>query len=201
VKLDIVISGVGGQGSVLASRALARAAMESGLAVRTSEVIGMAQREGPVTSHIRMGDRLYGAIIPDRAADFLLGLELAETVRGLIKLKPGGTVIASLSAIVPVSVELGISKYDKDTLIQYLIEQNEKVFFLDLEELSRQSGHPRTGNAVMLGALSAFPGLPFKPEQLLRSLLSYLPQSLAEINRRAFEIGRRAVEVTLNDIN
>jgi indolepyruvate ferredoxin oxidoreductase beta subunit len=195
MKLDIVISGVGGQGSVLASRALARAAMDNGLAVRTSEVIGMAQREGPVTSHVRMGDELYGAIIPDYEADFLLGFELAETVRGLSKLKPGGTIIASSSTIVPVSVELGLSTYDREALKKHLLEYSEKAVFLDLEELTRRAGHPKTGNVVILGALSTLSGLPFTPDQLLRAILSSVPEKLQDINKRAFETGRLAMEV------
>lgn len=195
MKLDIVISGVGGQGSVLASRALAKAAMDNGLAVRTSEVIGMAQREGPVTSHVRMGDELYGAIIPDREADFLLGFELAETIRGLNKLKPGGTVITSSSTIIPVSVQLGITSYHEGAFIKHLKERAGKTVILDVDELSRRAGHPKTGNVVILGALSAVPGLPFNPDQLLRAIVSFVPEKLKDINTRAFEIGRMAMEV------
>ena len=193
MKLDIVISGVGGQGLVLASRVLARAAMDNGLAVRTSEAIGMAQREGPVTSHVRMGDELYGAIIPDHQADFLLGLELAETVRWLNKLKPEGTVIASSSTIVPTSVQLGLSTYDKEALISHLTRHPAKVVFLDVDELSRRAGHPKTANVIILGALSTFPGLPFKPDQLLRAILESVPDKLQDINTRAFETGRLAL--------
>ncbi|MCL6636293.1 MAG: indolepyruvate oxidoreductase subunit beta [Peptococcaceae bacterium] len=196
MKLDIVISGVGGQGSVLASRALALAAMESGLAVRTSEVIGMAQREGMVTSHVRMGEELYGAIIPDHGADVLLGLELAETVRALPKLKPHGTVIASSSSIVPVTVQLGLASYDREALLNHLKKQAAQLFIIDLDGLSRRAGHPKTGNVVMLGALSALPGLPFGPERLLRAVLQYVPEKLKDINRRAFEMGRQSMEVT-----
>ena len=193
MKLDIVISGVGGQGLVLASRVLARAAMDNGLAVRTSEAIGMAQREGPVTSHVRMGDELYGAIIPDHQADFLLGLELAETVRWLNKLKPEGTVIASSSTIVPTSVQLGLSTYDKEALISHLTRHPAKVVFLDVDGLSRRAGHPKTANVIILGALSTFPGLPFKPDQLLRAILESVPDKLQDINTRAFETGRLAL--------
>jgi indolepyruvate ferredoxin oxidoreductase beta subunit len=195
MKLDIVISGVGGQGSVLASRALALAAMSSGLAVRTSEVIGMAQREGPVTSHVRMGNELYGAIIPDREADFLLGFELAETVRALDKLKPGGTIITSFSTIMPVSVQLGISKYDSKVYKEYLEEKAGRIVFLDLTEISGRAGSTKTGNVVMLGALSTVPGLPFQPEQLLESVVNSVPDKLKDMNRRAFELGRQAMEV------
>lgn len=195
MKLDIVISGVGGQGSVLASRALAQAAMNSGLEVRTSEVIGMAQREGPVTSHVRMGNRLYGAIIPDFEADFLLGFELAETVRALGKLKTGGTIIASMTTIVPVSVQLGLSNYDLGALKECLSEQAGRITFLDIDALSRRAGHPKTGNVVVLGAFSAMPGLPFTPEVLLQAVLDCVPERLRELNTRAFELGRKAMGV------
>lgn len=194
MKLDIVISGVGGQGSVLASRALAQVAMENGLEVRTSEAIGMAQRGGPVSSHIRMGQEVFGAIIPDHKADLLLGLELAETVRHFNKIKLGGTVIASTSTIIPVPVHLGISAYNTGTLTEYLQNHPGNVVFLDIPELTRQAGHPKTGNAVILGAMSAAPGLPFQPDQLLRSMLSFVPARFKDVNRQAFELGRLAME-------
>lgn len=195
MKLDIVISGVGGQGSVLASRALASAGMGLGLDVRTSEVIGMAQREGSVTSHVRIGEQLYGATIPDHEADILLGFELAETVRALPKLKRGGAIIASASAIVPVSVQLGISSYDQEAMQQYLREQTGRVVLLDLIELAKKAGHPRTGNVIILGALSTLPDLPFEANQLLQAVLSYIPGKLQNINKRAFEVGRQVMEV------
>lgn len=195
MKLDIVICGVGGQGSVLASRALARAAMEVGLSVRTSEVIGMAQREGPVTSHVRMGHVLHGGIVPDGGADVLLGLELAETVRGLVKLKSGGSVLAADTAIVPVSVYMGLSSYDRDALRAYLKERvGENLVLLDAEGLARRAGHRKTVNIVMLGALSALSVLPFAPELLLRVVLDAVPAKFREVNRRAFELGRQAME-------
>jgi indolepyruvate ferredoxin oxidoreductase beta subunit len=196
MKLDVVISGVGGQGSILASRALANAAMESGLNVLTSEVIGMAQREGPVTSHIRMGNDLFGALIPDREADFLIGLELSETVRGLGKLKPGGTVIACETAIIPVSVQLGLSKYNRGAYIRNIRGRAEKAVFLDLEKLSLMAGNPRAGNVIIMGAFSTCPGLPLSPEQLLRSILKLVPEKYKDINARAFEIGRQAMEAS-----
>lgn len=195
MKLDIIISGVGGQGSVLASRALAGAGMGLGLDVRTSEIIGMAQREGSVTSQVRIGEQLFGATIPDHEADILLGFELAETIRALPKLKPGGVIIASSSAIVPVSVQLGISSYDREAMRRYLREQPGKVVMLDLDELAKSTGSLKTGNVIILGALSTLPGLPFEPEQLLQAVLNLIPEKLQNTNKRAFEVGRRAMEV------
>ncbi|MCL6639208.1 MAG: indolepyruvate oxidoreductase subunit beta [Firmicutes bacterium] len=195
MKVDIVIGGVGGQGSVLASRALARAAMAEGLSVRTSEVIGMAQREGMVTSHVRMGKKLYGAIIPDGAADYLVGLELAETVRNLVKLRPGGTIVASTSTIVPPSVYMGLGKYQRDDLLQYIKQRDGRTLLLDASDLAGQAGSFRAVNAVLLGALAGAGELPFSPERLLEAVLEMLPEKLHETNRRAFELGRRSAGV------
>ncbi|NQS75902.1 MAG: indolepyruvate oxidoreductase subunit beta [Peptococcaceae bacterium] len=194
MKSDIVISGVGGQGSILASRALAGAAIAKGLNVLTSEVIGMAQREGPVTSHIRIGNNLSGALIPDYAADYLISLELSETVRNLNKLRPGGTVITSKTAIIPTSVQLGLSKYDDEIYVQYIKEQAEKAIFLDLESLSLQAGTPRAGNVVIMGAFSTCPGLPLQGEQILQAILQLVPERYRNINTHAFELGRQAME-------
>ncbi|NPV26168.1 MAG: indolepyruvate oxidoreductase subunit beta [Firmicutes bacterium] len=195
MKIDIVIAGVGGQGNVLMSRILARAAMEAGLAVRTSEVIGMAQRGGPVTSQVRMGDALYGGLIPDRQADIILGLELAETVRVLPKLKPGGRVITSSTSLVPVSVAVGLSTYDREALLQYLQTMTSRPVIFDAVSLALQVGNARAANVVLLGALSTLPVLPFSPETLMRCCLESIPAQFQSINQKAFELGRRIMEV------
>lgn len=192
-RLDIVICGVGGQGSVLAAHTLARAAIGRGLPVRTSEVIGMAQREGPVTGHVRLGAGIHGPIIPDGRADFLLGLELAEAVRGLDKLRPGGTALVSQTAIVPVTVRLGLSAYDPQALTEHLKRavagREGRLYLLDTSALARAAGHPRAANAALLGAFSQLPGLPFTPADLLASLLEQLPEKLHTVNRQAFQAG------------
>lgn len=196
MQLDIVIAGVGGQGTVLASRALAQAAMEAGLPVRTSETIGMAQREGTVTSHVRIGEPgrpLYGAVIADESADILLGFELAETVRSLHKLKQGGLVLANSARIVPVSVAAGRSQYDEEGLYKYLRAKVDSLTMIDAAEIAVRAGNFRAANTVMLGALSTVPELPFNHEKLLSAILAMLPQKLGDVNSQAFELGRKAV--------
>ncbi|MGQ9558577.1 MAG: indolepyruvate oxidoreductase subunit beta [Desulfurispora sp.] len=192
-RLDIVICGVGGQGSVLAAHTLARAAIGRGLLVRTSEVIGMAQREGPVTGHVRLGDGIPGPIIPDGRANFLLGLELAEAVRGLAKLRPGGTALVSQTAIVPVTVRLGLSEYDPQALTEHLERavagRDGRLYLLDTAALARAAGHPKAANAALLGAFSQLPGLPFTPADLLAALLEQLPAKMHAVNRQAFQAG------------
>ncbi len=195
MRMDIVIAGVGGQGTVLASRVIAQAALDAGLAVRTSETIGMAQREGTVTSHVRIGEPLYGALIPDGSADVLLGFEMAETARWLHKLKPGGTVLANSARIIPVSVASGRSKYEADTIMEYLRSTTDSLTMLDATELAIKAGNYRATNTVLLGAMSTLPCLPFKSKGLLSALLETIPAKLRDINSRAFELGRQAVEV------
>lgn len=195
MRMDIVIAGVGGQGTVLASRVIAQAALDAGLAVRTSETIGMAQREGTVTSHVRIGEPLYGALIPDGSADVLLSFEMAETVRWLHKLKPGGTVLANSARIIPVSVASGRSTYEVDIIMEYLRSTTDSLTMLDATELAIKAGNYRATNTVLLGAMSTLPCLPFKSECLLSALLETIPAKLRDINSRAFELGRQAVEV------
>lgn len=194
MKLDIVITGVGGQGIVLASRVLAAAAMHQGFEVRTSETIGMAQREGSVVSHVRIGTNLYGALVPDHSADILLSFELAETARGLVKLKPGGLLLANTGKVVPVSVPLGLSTYEEDKIKASLAQKTKRVYLLDATDTAVKAGSPKTINVVLLGALAAVAQLPFSSDELLKIVLASVPQKALEVNRQAFDLGRRLAE-------
>ncbi|GAB6157053.1 indolepyruvate oxidoreductase subunit beta [Desulfotomaculum varum] len=193
MRLDILIAGVGGQGNVLASRILARAAMEAGLPVRTSEVIGMAQREGVVMSQVRMGQGDYSALIPSGQADVLLGLELAETVRAINKLKKGAVVLTNTATIQPVSVSLGLATYDTRQLTAFLQERTTSLYLFDATALARQAGTYKATNMVLLGALSALDLLPFSADHLRSVMEEMIPPRLLPINQRAFALGRQAV--------
>ncbi len=195
MKLDIVITGVGGQGNVLASRILAQTAMEAGYPVRTSEAIGMAQREGVVMSQVRIGDEARGALIPNGAGDVLLGMELAETVRGLPMLKKDAVVIANSATIIPVTAALGMSEYQTDELISYLKNNTAHLHLFDATSLAVEAGTFKATNIVLLGALASLNILPFTGEQLLDNILSAVPPKFKEINKLAFELGYKALEV------
>jgi len=189
MKMDIVIGGVGGQGVILASRAIAQTGMNLGYQVRTSETIGMAQREGSVTSQVRLGSQLYGALIPDGQADVLLGFELAETVRSLGKLKPGGIVIANQARIIPPLVTLGLTEYREEEVLAYLKTGAERLILLDAHALACQAGNYKTVNMVLLGVLAA--SQDFLPaEALLETALSLLPEKLWPVNQQAFALGQ-----------
>lgn len=191
--MDIVMCGVGGQGTVLASRVIGEAAISQGYEVRTSEIIGMAQREGPVVSQVRIGHTLQGPLIPDAGADYLLGFELAEAVRNLDKLKTGGQALVNTGMIVPPTVYLGISSYNGEELISFLKEQAPELVLINAQQLAGQAGNTKALSAVMLGAFSKLcPDI--DEAKLLEELLAHLPKRVQEVNTRAFNLGREYVE-------
>ncbi|MGI9951103.1 indolepyruvate oxidoreductase subunit beta [Moorellaceae bacterium AZ2] len=192
--MNILIAGVGGQGIILASRALAEAALGAGLSVRTAETIGMAQREGAVASYVRIGVSDYGPLIPRGAADILVAYEPAEGARHVACLRKGGRAILATSPIIPVSVSLGSSSYDVPAILHFLEETIERPYFLDAAALAREAGSIKALNMVMLGALSRLE-LPFPADDLLKAALKLLPPQVQTINRRAFALGRQAMEV------
>jgi indolepyruvate ferredoxin oxidoreductase beta subunit len=191
--MDIIMCGVGGQGTVLTSRVVGETAIKQGYEVRTSEIIGMAQREGPVVSQVRIGTKLHGPLIPDASAVYLLGFELAETVRNIDKLDARGQALVNTHMIVPPTVYLGISKYSEEELIQYLRKQTSGLVLINANELAAQAGSTKAVSAVMLGAFTAL--CPDVDETvLLKELLARLPERVQEINTRAFKLGKEFVE-------
>ncbi|MDA8097892.1 MAG: pyruvate ferredoxin oxidoreductase [Desulforudis sp.] len=195
-NFDLVVAGVGGQGIILASRVVSNAAIAAGMEVRTSEVLGMAQREGPVTSHVRMGRNIQGALIPSGQADALLGFELSETVRNLYLLKPGGTVVTSTTTIVPTTVVLGLSSYNREELMAHLRQTVSNLVTVNAERLAREASNVKALNSVLLGTLAAIDKLPIPAAALRETLLSIVPARLHEVNERAFDLGYRSIGVS-----
>lgn len=191
--MDIIMCGVGGQGTVLASRVLGDTAMKQGFQVRTSEIIGMSQREGSVVSQVRIGHDLNGPLIPDQAADFFLGFELAESVRNLEKLGPQGIAIVNTQKIVPPSCYLGASSYNEPALLDYLQKQVPTLILIDALELARQAGNLKAVSAVMLGAFSAVYS-EIDAAEIANELIEKLPEKLKDLNTRAFELGKTYAE-------
>nr|WP_255678512.1 indolepyruvate oxidoreductase subunit beta [Methanosarcina sp. DH1] len=193
VKYDILIAGVGGQGVVLASRLLALAAMKAGFHVSTAETIGMSQREGSVSSHIRIGDEVSGSLIPIGQADLLLGLEPAETVRNLPFLKEGGKVLVNTHAIPPASRPPGSPEYDPAALISFLYVYYPDILCSDFTELADKVGTYRAANVAMLGAAAGARVLPF-PEEILKAVLdAEIPEKYRAVNDAAFERARKCI--------
>jgi indolepyruvate ferredoxin oxidoreductase, beta subunit len=197
--LDIVIAGVGGQGTVLASRVLAQAALNFDLPARTSETIGMAQREGSVQSHLRIGSDEFGPLISHRRADILLGFEPAEAQRSCNLLKPSGFALINIHPVSPVTVALGTSTYPIDEIRQYMCSIPVRTIFINAFELAVVAGNFRTVNAVMLGALASTGLLPMDGPGILKVLLEMLPERVRDVNKRAFELGSKALEEDRHD--
>ena len=188
-KLDIVITGVGGQGTVLASRVLAQAAINKGLQARTSETIGMAQREGSVQSHVRIGVGDFGPLISQKQADILLAFEPAEAQRSIELLKNSGFALVNTIPIRPVTVAIGVAQYSLPEIETYLKSLPLKIVFLDAFELAVQAGNYKALNAVMLGALASSGLLPVTPKEILNVLLELVPERAKAVNEKAFELG------------
>lgn len=191
-RINIIIAGVGGQGTVLASRVLAQAALNAGFSAKTSETIGMAQREGSVQSHVRIGAANYGPLIGKQQADILLGFEPAEAQRACMLLKPSGLGLINTHPVFPVTVALGSSAYPLDQVKDYLQSLPVQIRFIDGFELATAAGNFKTVNAVMLGALVATGRLPVSKEQVRTALLELVPKRFREINEQAFELGSRS---------
>ncbi|MEA2108911.1 MAG: indolepyruvate oxidoreductase subunit beta [Pseudomonadota bacterium] len=189
-NINILLAGVGGQGVLLASQILTRVAMAAGLDVKQSEVHGMSQRGGSVTSHVRFGDKIYSPTVDDGTADFLLGFERLETLRNAHCVAPDGKILYNTMRINPSTVASGEASYPEG------IEANIKKYAADVIAvdglgLAERVGNVRAANTVLVGAISSF--LPF-PETLWEAQLQeILPAKLVELNLRALELGRQAV--------
>lgn len=187
---NIILCGVGGQGTVLASKLIAAAAMKKGLPVMSAETIGMAQRGGSVFSHVRIGEGICSPMIARGTADLILGFEPGEAVRMLPYLKPDGQVVVSSRAIMPVTATLSGSSYSGDAMITYLREQVRGLCVVDGEQACREIGSPKVLNILLLGAAVESGALGFTEEELREVIKERLPEKLHEINFRALSYAR-----------
>ncbi len=185
---NVLMAGVGGQGIILASEVLAKAAAESGLVVKKSDVHGMAQRGGAVTSHVRFGDAVHSPLIPDGETDILMASEALEGLRSLNYLKPGGRIVLNTQQIPPPTVTRGDQAYPEG-ILDKIKEKDPKVIHLNCLEVAKQVGNPKTATVVLLGALSVL--LDFEIDTWLSLLKKEVPQKAIEVNLKAFEQGRK----------
>ncbi|SDG02213.1 indolepyruvate ferredoxin oxidoreductase beta subunit [Methanolobus vulcani] len=185
MKFDIIIAGVGGQGVVLASRLLATAAMDAGYHVATAETIGMAQREGSVTSHVRIGEDVCGSLIPHGKADLLIGLEPAEAARNILFLGKDGNMLVNEHAIMPSTQ--GFDEYDPETILKFLKDSCPQTITADFTGLARDAGTYKAANVAMIAAAAGAGLLPFSEEYLWGVLEKMIPEKYREVNRRVFD--------------
>ena len=185
---DILICGVGGQGTVLASKIIAAAAMDEGSAVHSAETIGMAQRGGSVTSHVRIGGEAYSPMIPFGGADMLLAFEPGEAVRNLRYLRKDGIAVVNTSAVKPVTESLKDTGYDGSGMTAYL-KQKCSCIFVDAEEVCRPFGSSKFFNVIMLGVAAGSGHLGLKKETMLKQIEQRVPARFLDVNIRAFTAG------------
>ena len=190
----IVVAGVGGQGTLLASRLLAEAAIKAGLHVKIGDTYGMAQRGGPVMGHIQIGGETNNPQIRKGEADVLIGFEPAEAVRrGVTYLKKDGLALINTRKTAPVEVVSGMMPYpDMDKLFGLLRQVTENIHLFDATGIAEEAGDPITTNIVMLGSIVESGLLPYSEEIVLETLKDSLRPQFLEMNMKAFELGKKA---------
>ncbi|MDS4028644.1 MAG: indolepyruvate oxidoreductase subunit beta [Candidatus Contendobacter sp.] len=184
--------GIGGQGVMTAAEMLARTALSQGYDVKKTEVAGMAQRGGVVSSHVRFGSKVYSPQIDAGEADLLIGFEAAEALRWLPHLRPTGVAMVNTLRLPPPVVSAGLYDYPADPIAD-LAASGIEVHAFDAGAIAEELGNPKLVNTIMLGAISDH--LPFPAEVLKASIVegfrAYKPK-LADINAQAFDAGREA---------
>ena len=182
---NIVLCGVGGQGTVLASKLIAAAAMAADIPVMSAETIGMAQRGGSVFSHLRMGEGVYSPMIGEGEADLILGFEPGETVRMLPYLKKGGQVVVSNRPVMPVTASVSGSSYSGQDMLEYLERNVEHLMIVDTEKACEELGSAKVLNVLMLGAALKTDTLGLSKEAVEQVMLQRLPEKFHELNLSA----------------
>ncbi|MCB1776229.1 MAG: indolepyruvate oxidoreductase subunit beta [Candidatus Competibacteraceae bacterium] len=189
---NILVVGIGGQGVMTAAEMLARTALNQGYDVKKTEVAGMAQRGGVVSSHVRFGAKVYSPQIDPGEADLLIGFEAAEALRWLPHLRPTGIIMVNTLRLAPPVVSAGLYDYPADPIAE-LAASGIEIHAFDAGAIADELGNAKLVNTIMLGAISDY--LPFSAEVLKECIVegfrAYKPK-LAEINIQAFDAGRAA---------
>jgi indolepyruvate ferredoxin oxidoreductase beta subunit len=187
-SFDILIVGIGGQGTVLASNVLGEACIIEHRSVRSAETHGMAQRGGSVESHIRI-DGKFGSLITPGTADLLIAFDLLEALRYRHYLPAGGRLVVNRHLVIPTSVyQQGLAVPDEESILAALSDLD--VTCIDAAELAEEAGSSLSQNIVMLGAASG--DIPLRPETLEEAVRRCVPPKTVEVNAKAFRLGRAA---------
>ena len=184
-----LLCGVGGQGTVLASRIIAAAAMAKGLHAKTAETIGMAQRGGSVVSHVRIGEEIASPMVPPGTADVLIGFEPGEAAACIKYLKEDGVLILSSRQVKPVTASLGQSGYDGDECLEWLKSKGSRCVVIDPDEIIEACGSPKVLNVAMTGALAAAGAMGLSIEDMEEALKIRMKPKLLDMNMKALHMG------------
>ena len=187
---NIMIVGVGGQGSLLTSRILGAAALESGYDVKVSEVHGMSQRGGSVVTYVRYGENVASPVICEGEADVILSFEKLEAARWLPYLKIGGTLVTALQEINPMPVIIGAAAYP-DEIVEKIKALGVDIIAEDAQAIAKEAGSEKAANVALIGLASHVLG--FDSALLRRAVESCVPQKAREINLRAFDMAQEKI--------
>ena len=183
---NVMIVGVGGQGSLLASKLLGRLLLTKGYDVKVSEVHGMSQRGGSVVTYVRFGEKVYSPIIDEGEADFIISFELLEAARWTKYLKPNGKIITNTQQMNPMPVVTGAAEYPKE-LVAKMEEKGFSVDAIDALSLAESAGSSKAVNLVLMGRLSKY--FDFTEEEWLDAIEKSVPPKFLEMNKKAFSLG------------
>lgn len=186
---SIMIVGVGGQGSLLASRIIGNVLLSQGYDVKVSEVHGMSQRGGSVVTYVKYGDKVYSPVVEKGEADIIISFEQLEAARYVEYLKKGGHIVTSTQQIDPMPVITGAAQYPED-IIGKLKAQGIDVIDVDALTLAEQAGTSKASNVVLMGVVST--KMEFDEEVWQQALESCVPPKFLELNKKAFALGREA---------
>ena len=192
---NIVIAGVGGQGTILASRLLGMIALENGLDIKVSEVHGMSQRGGSVITYVRFGTKVHAPIVEEGEADFLIAFEKLEAARWLHMIKRGGILIMNSQQIPPSTVLSGTDTYPTDISEKLKAIKEISIYEIDALEIAKDSGFSRAANVALMGTFAAVSNLPY--ESFVKSLKIILNNRYVEENLQAFKKGYEGVRSTI----
>ena len=189
-SLNIMIVGVGGQGTLLASRILGTAALKQSFDVKVSEVHGMSQRGGSVVTYVRMGTKVHSPLIEKGEADIIIAFEQLEALRWVEYLKDGGRIIINTQRIDPMPVITGKSKYPEN-IASWIKEHYGNMISIDALEMAKACGNPKTVNTVMVGLMAKFTGI--LKDIWLETIREVVPEKLLAVNIKAFESGNNYI--------
>ena len=195
MMINIVFSGIGGQGIVVASDIFCEAALFDGLDVAKAEVHGMAQRGGSIVAHVRIGENVQAPLIETGKADIILGFEMLEAARVLPMLKKDGTVILNTKYIPPSTSVGSSSAFNHEKILSLIRAKVSKVYEIDGITIANNLGNILTVNTILLGALSGIPENPVTKESLERAIAGRLKEKYVSLNLKAFNIGREQAKL------
>ncbi len=184
---NIMIVGVGGQGSLLASKLLGHLLLTEGYDVKVSEVHGMSQRGGSVVTYVRFGEKVYSPVIDKGEADFIVSFEQLEAARYLEFLKPDGRIVTNTQTIDPMPVITGAASYPEQ-LIEKMRQKGVNVDAMDCLTLANEAGSAKAVNIVLMGKLSNYFDIPLEKWQ--KAIAECVPEKFLELNQKAFMLGR-----------